>query len=244
MIIKMKKLLLIVFICCLSAGHAQKQKTLPINTLTPKEISQGWHLLFDGKTLNGWKGFNIAKVPSNWSVENNVLTCYGHGGDMGGDILTANKYDNFDLVVEWKISKGSNSGIFYHVVEGKQFTNPYETGPEYQVIDDLGWPEKLAEWQQTGADYAMHPADKANKILHPVGEWNTSRILFNKGHVEHWLNGKKIVEFQAWTADWKKKVEACKFKDMPGYGKAKTGFIGLQNHGSPVYFRNIKIRKL
>lgn len=240
----MKKLLLIVFIFCVAMGQAQKQKSQPFNTLTAKEKAQGWHLLFDGKTLNGWKGFNSTAVPKNWSVEDNVLTCYGRGGDMGGDILTADKYDNFDLIVEWKLSKQSNSGIFYHVVEGSQYSSPYETGPEYQLIDDLGWPEKLGDWQQTGADYALHPADNSKKVLHPVGEWNTSRIVFNRGHVEHWLNGKKIVEFQAWTADWNKKVQACKFKDMPQYGKAKTGYIGLQNHGSPVCFRNIKIKKL
>jgi hypothetical protein len=240
----MKKLLLLFIVFCFSTAVAQNPKTQPVNTLTAKEKAQGWHLLFDGKTLKGWKGFNVDKVPSNWTIENQAMTCYGHGGDMGGDILTADKYDNFELLVEWKISKGSNSGIFYHVVEGKQYSSPYETGPEYQVIDDLGWPDKLADWQQTGADYALHPADNSKKVLHPVGEWNTSKIIFNKGHVENWLNGKKIVEFEAWTDEWKKKVQTTKFKEMPDYGKAKTGYIGLQNHGSPVSFRNIKIKKL
>ena len=240
----MKNLLFITLIFCIGFAQAQKTTDQSVNTLTAKEKAQGWHLLFNGKTLNGWNGFNSPTVPTNWSVKDNAMTCYGKGGDMGGDILTAEKYDNFELVAEWKISKGSNSGIFYHVVEGSQYKSPYETGPEYQVIDDLGWPGKLADWQQTGADYALHPADNSQKVLHPVGEWNTSRIIFNKGHVEHWLNGKKIVEFQAWTADWDTKVQASKFKEMPQYGKAKTGYIGLQNHGSPVNFRNIKIRKL
>ncbi|MDP4291601.1 MAG: DUF1080 domain-containing protein [Bacteroidota bacterium] len=240
----MKRLLFIFFIICFTMGYAQKPKEQPVNTLTAKEKAQGWHLLFDGKTLNGWKGYNHPAVPKNWSVEDNALTCYGRGGEMGGDIITSDKYENFDLIVEWKISKGSNSGIFYHVIEGSQYTNPYETGPEYQIIDDLGWPDKLAEWQQTGADYALHPADKSQKVLHAVGEWNTSRIVFKKGHVEHWLNGKKIVEFQAWTPEWEQKVLTTKFKDMPQYGRAKTGYIGLQNHGSKVCFRNIKIKKL
>ena len=240
----MKKLFTVIFIFCLTTLFAQKQNELPSNTLSPKEKKQGWILLFDGTTLNGWKGFNVTDVPKNWSVEEHELTCYGRGGDMGGDILTAEKYTDFEFVIDWKISAQGNSGIFYHVVEGTQYHNPYENAPEYQLIDDLGWPEKLEEWQKTGADYCMHLADVTKKVLNPIGQWNHTKIVFNKGHVEHWLNGKKIVEFQAWTPDWFEKVKASKFKDMPDYGKAKTGYIGLQNHGSRICFKNIKLRKL
>jgi hypothetical protein len=118
----------------------------------------------------------------------------------------------------------------------------FETGPEYQLIDDAGWPEPLEEWQKTGANYAMHNAEQ--KTLHPVGQWNTSRILVKNGHVEHWLNGKKVVEYQLWTDEWREKVKTGKWKDYPGYGSARQGHIALQDHGSPVWFRNIMIREL
>ena len=240
----MKKLLPIILIFCFSALFAQKQKEQSSNTLSPKEKQQGWVLLFDGTTLNGWKGFNVTDVPKNWSVEGNQLTCSRKGENMEGDILTAEKYENFELVIDWKVSAKANSGIFYHIVEGSQYHSPYETGPEYQVIDDLGWPDKLGEWQKTGSDYAMHPADTTKKVLQPVGQWNHTKIIVNRGHVQHWLNGKKIVDFQAWTPDWYGKVKACKFKELPDYGKAKVGYIGLQNEQGSICFKNIKLRKL
>ena len=131
----------------------------------------------------------------------------------------------------------------YHVVEDKKYTAPYQTGPEYQMIDDVGFPQKLEDWQKTGADYAMNVANEKKK-LKPVGEWNTSSIIFNKGHVEHWLNGQKIVEFQAWDDKWKKEKAEGKWKDYPDYGMAKTGLIALQDHGNKAYFKNIMIRIL
>ena len=157
--------------------------------------------------------------------------------------MTDQKFANFELKWEWKVDKGSNSGVMYHVQEGPKWQSPYETGPEYQIIDDVTFPQHLEEWQKTGADYAMHiPNDQ--KVLKPVGEWNTSKIIFNKGHVEHWLNGKKIVEFTAWTDDWYKKIQACKWKDHPDYGLAKSGEIALQDHGDKAYYRNIWIKEL
>jgi hypothetical protein len=129
------------------------------------------------------------------------------------------------------------------VLEDPKHHSTYETGPEYQLIDDYGWPDKLEDWQKTGADYAMHLPNVLKKIM-PVGEWNTSKIIFNKGHVEHWLNGKKILEFEAWTADWNQKKTAGKWKDYPDYGTAKKGHIALQEHGHKVYFKNVMIREL
>jgi len=217
------------------------QKT---NALTPKEKKQGWQLLFDGKTLNGWKGYNSDKMFSCWSVQNGELVCHGEGGSVtAGDIITTENFDNFELDIDWSISKAGNSGIFYHVLEGPQYHAAYETAPEYQLIDDLGWPEKLEEWQKTGADYAMTPA-LSNKKLMPVGEWNHTRIIYNNGHVEHWLNGMKVVEFQAYSPEWKQEREQGKWKDYPGYAISQTGHVGLQNHGSGVKFRNVKVRKL
>lgn len=223
---------------------SQNVKKARVNTLTKKEIKQGWQLLFDGKTLNGWKGYNHNDCGARWTVQNGDLVCLGEGGGMGYDIITTKKFSSFELSLDWKISPQGNSGIFYHVVEDPAFSNPYECSPEYQLIDDLGWPDKLEEWQKTGADYAMTVPNTADKKLNPVGEWNTSKIVFNNGHVEHWLNGVKILEFTAWNDDWNTKRTEGKWKDYPAYGKAREGSIGLQNHGSMIWFRNIKIRPL
>jgi hypothetical protein len=131
----------------------------------------------------------------------------------------------------------------YHVVEDPKYKAPYETGPEYQIIDDIGFPGKLEEWQKAGADYAMNlPNEK--KILKPVGDWNTSRIIFNKGHVEHWLNGEKIVEFEKGTDKWNKEKSEGKWKDYPDYALTNKGRIALQDHGNKAYFRKILIREL
>jgi len=203
-----------------------------------------WISLFDGKSLKGWHGYNKTGPVKNWEIEDGGLVCLGAAKNAsGGDIVTDKKFANFELKWEWKVNKGCNSGVMYHVLEGAKYHSPYETGPEYQIIDDIGFPEHLEDWQQAGADYAMHVANSEKK-LKPIGEWNTSSIIFNKGHVEHWLNGKKIVEFEAWSADWNKKRETGKWKDYPDYGKAKTGEIALQDHGDKAYYKHIMIKEL
>ena len=203
-----------------------------------------WISLFDGKTFNGWHLYNQTGAIKNWTIEEDAMVCLGAAADAhGGDIVTDALYENFELKWEWKITKGGNSGVMYHVVEDQKYHAPFYTGPEYQVIDDIGFPQKLEDWQMAGADYAMHPANNKKK-LQPVGEWNTSKIIFNKGHVEHWLNGEKIVVFQAWDGEWTKKKTEGKWKEYPDYGSAKSGRIALQDHGNKVYFKNIMIREL
>lgn len=197
--------------------------------------------LFDGKTLSGWHGFNKTGAITNWIVEDGALVCLGAAeGDTGGDIVTDQEFGNFELSWEWKVDKGSNSGVMYHVIEDPKYKAPYETGPEYQIIDDIGFPGKLEEWQKAGADYAMNlPNEK--KQLNPVGEWNTSKIIFNNGHVEHWLNGEKIVEFEKGSDAWNKEKAEGKWKDFPDYSIANKGRIALQDHGNKAYFKNITI---
>ena len=230
-----------VFFICLQTFAKPKYGSAP-SKLTSKK--GGWHSLFDGKSLSGWHGFNKKGAIKNWTVVDGALVCLGAAKDAsGGDIVTDKEYANFELSWSWKIDKGSNSGVLYHVVEDPKYHTTYETGPEYQLIDDNGYSEKLQDWQKTGADYAMHLANDQKKV-NPVGEWNTSKIIFNHGHVEHWLNGKKIIEFEAWSDDWNKKKAAGKWKDYPAYGLAKTGHIVLQDHGDKVYFKEIKIREL
>lgn len=200
-----------------------------------------WKYLFDKETLEGWKGFKSDKVPAIWKVQDNNLICFGKGGLEGGDILTKQQFEDFELYLEWAISEGGNSGIFFHVLEDA-YPTVYATGPEYQLIDDVGFPEKLEEWQMAGANYALHNA--TNKSLKPVGEFNSSKLIVKDGKVEHWLNGTKVVEYELWSEEWKTLVQNSKWKDYPFYGLARKGHIGLQDHGSIIKFREIKIKDL
>jgi hypothetical protein len=178
-------------------------------------------------------------------VDEGALKALGTAhGDTGGDIVyEKEQFENFELVWDWKLSKGGNSGVMYHVIEDPKYAAPYHTGPEYQLIDDVNFPQKLEDWQKTGADYAMYnpPADKK---LNPIGEWNKSRILFTKEKVEYWLNGQLTASFVPWSEDWTKRRNSGKWDGFPDYGKAAKGFIALQDHETVAWFKNIKIRKL
>jgi hypothetical protein len=218
-----------------------QSKPVMDNTLTAKEKKEGWKLLFDGKTLNGWRPY-LHNTTATWIAEDGTLKGLGKGSDSTGYIISEDQFENFELKLDWKIASQGNSGILYMVVEDPAYKTPYATGPEYQVIDERGWPEPLQEWQKTGANYGMHVAQ--NKELKPVGEWNTAEILVNNGHVEHWLNGIKVVEYDLWTDEWKALVAAGKWKDYPAYGLSKKGHLALQDHGSNVWYKNIKIREL
>ena len=237
-----KRISFLLVITVLSAMQSIAKTQPPLRTgITSKS---GWVSLFDGKTLKGWHNYNKTGPVNSWAVTHGTLVCLGETpGATGGDIVTDKVYGNFELEWSWKVEKGSNSGVMYHVIESPKYHATYETGPEYQLIDDLGYPDKLEEWQKAGADYAMHLPNNQKKLM-PAGEWNTSKIIFNHGHVEHWLNGKKILEFQAWTTDWNKKKANGKWKDYPDYGMAKAGHISLQDHGHKTYFKNIRIREL
>lgn len=235
------------FIVCAALSGALLAACTPApknNVLTEAEKAEGWKLLFDGKTLDGWRDYNGDSLTAPWIVEDGCIRAKGSGSDASGYIVTDTVYENFELVWDWKIAEGGNSGMLYHVVENPKFKVPYVTGPEYQLIDDFGFPEPLEDWQKTAADYAMHVPDTSKTIIKPAGEWNTSKIVFDNGHVEHWLNGEKVVEFEAWTDDWFEKKNSGKWKDAPEYGLARKGVICLQDHGSAAWFRNIKIKEL
>ncbi len=220
------------------------EKDAPHNQLTESQKSDGWELLFDGTTLDNWRDYNGEELTGPWFVENGTIQAKGGGGDASGYIVTKKEYENFELTWDWKIAAEGNSGILYHVVENQKFKVPYVTAPEFQLIDDEGFTSPLEDWQKTAADYAMHTTDPAKTNIKPAGEWNTSKILFDNGHVEHWLNGEKVIEFEAWTDDWHERKNSGKWADAPEYGLAKKGLICLQDHGSAAWFRNVKIKEL
>jgi hypothetical protein len=208
----------------------------PVNTLTPAERSVGWKLLFDGQTTKGWRGYQKKAVPSGWVVEDGTLARVA----ATGDLITQKQFQDFELTLEWKISEGGNSGIMYRVTEGGEAT--YESGPEMQVLDDARHPDGRSRLTSAGAAYGLYPSPAG--IVRPAGEWNAVRIVVRGRHVEHWLNGQKVVEYELESPDWEAKVAASKFKQWPGYGRAPKGHIALQDHGDRVWYRSIKIREI
>jgi 3-keto-disaccharide hydrolase len=203
-----------------------------------RDVSGEWRPLFDGKTTAGWRGFMSKDIPDGWKAVDGALTRVG----KAGDIVTVDQFDDFELTLDWKIAKGANSGIFYRVVENPQDDSMWMLAPEYQIIDDKGYPEKLKDTQHTGANYDLQPPGR--DVSKPAGEWNSTRIVANGKHVEHWLNGVKLVEYEIDSPEWKGLVAKSKFKDHPRYARAPKGSIGIQDHGDWAAFRNIKIREL
>ena len=203
------------------------------NTLTEDEKKAGWKLLFDGKTTDGWKGYRKDKMPDGWQVIDGVLT----RAKGGGDICTVEEFADFELQADWKISPGGNSGIMYRVAE--THGAPYETGPEYQVLDDEKHGDGKNPLTSAGSIYAVYPP--AKKVVKPVGEWNHTKIVLRGNHVEHWLNGEKICEAEIGSEDWNARVAKSKWAKVASYAKEPKGHIDLQDHGDKVEFKNIKI---
>ncbi|HVZ78561.1 MAG TPA: DUF1080 domain-containing protein [Gemmatimonadaceae bacterium] len=190
--------------------------------------------LFNGKDLAGWHPYGKKGAPAGWRAEDGTLTKTG----SVEDILTNGQYGNFELDLDWKISKGGNSGIFYHGTE--EYDHIYWSAPEYQLLDDANAPDGHNRLTSAASDYALYPS--AAGIVKPAGEWNSTRIIVNGAHVEHWLNGQKVVEYTLWSPDWQAKVKASKFAAWPHYGMAKAGFIGIQgDHDGTLSLRNIKV---
>ena len=237
-----KNILLILISISLSCSNQNKNK------------SNEWISLFDGSSLDGWRAYNGDQMPPGWKIIDSVLTFkteqileqdYDYKGNR--DIMYGEEeFENFELYLEWKIPKGGNSGIYYHIKEG--YGGFADMAPEYQLLDDENYAEihdyELKDWQLTAADYAMHVPDTTQKVLYPPGQWNSSRIIFTSNNVEHWLNDKKVLSFIPWTEQWYEKRNSGKWDNFPDYGKYKKGYIGLQDHGSNLWFRNIKIKKL
>jgi hypothetical protein len=197
--------------------------------------------LFDGKSLAGWRTYQN-KPADSWFVKDGMLSNKGNKDPQTkhADLITEKQYSNFELSFDWKIAPQANSGVMYLVTE--EFPSAYLSGPEYQLLDDRGYPSKIEDWQKTGANYAMDaPTVDATK---PAGEWNHTVIIVNKGYVEHWLNGQKVVGYELWTEEWQKHKSTGKWKDAKGYGLAKKGHIALQDHGGEAWFKNLVIKEL
>jgi len=215
---------------------AQHATHVTMNTLTPAQRRAGWKLLFDGKTTGGWRGYRKTTVPPGWQAVDGELRRVAPAGDL----ITTDRFASFDLQYDWKISPGGNSGVMYHVTE--QGSETYESGPEMQVLDDARHSDGKSLLTSAGSDFGLYPVTR--RMAKPAGEWNHARIVVNGAHVEHWLNGVKVVDYELWSPDWKQRVAHSKFRAWPEYGLAHTGYIALQDHGYPVAYRNIAIRVL
>ncbi|MFQ5708922.1 MAG: DUF1080 domain-containing protein [bacterium] len=216
----------------------QKEAEPAKNFLTAEEKAEGWKLLFDGKTFNGWRGFRMDTVPQGWVItEQGELYFTGEGK---GDIMTIEQFDDFELKLEWKISPGGNSGIFFRVSENREAS--WHTGPEMQVLDNKGHKDGRDPLTSAGSNYALHAPTK--DVTREVGRYNEVRIVVQGNHVEHWLNGYKIVEYEIGSPEWQRLVANSKFGKLPDYGRYRKGHIVLQDHGDKVWYRNIKIRRL
>ena len=227
-----------------------KNYTIKHNTLSSKEIAEGWKLLFDGETTQGIRNYNKQTLGEHWVVNDNALHLEGRGPAEsgwqthdGGDIVISDRpYENYELYLEWKIQKNGNSGIIYNVNESPEFAQPFDTGPEFQILDNKGHADGKIEKHRAGDNYDLISAKFVT--VNEAGEWNRARLIVNNGHVQHWLNGYMVVETQMWGPEWENLLANSKFKDWPNFGNTRRGHIVLQDHGDKVWFRNIKVREL
>lgn len=245
----MKKSIILSLLCIAAMLVSLPVNGQRLNKLSAKEKKKGWVLLFNGKDFTGWRQCNSTEMAKNWVVEDGAMKVFtGEGKNPGqgsnGDILFAGKkFKNFELSVDWKVSKMGNSGIFFSVreVPGQPI---YYAAPEIQVLDNIDATDNKLPSHLAGSLYDMIAADP--KTVKPTGEWNNIVISVNNGKVTHIQNGVKVVEYELWTPKWDEMVANSKFKTFPGFkeGIAKEGYIGLQDHGYPIWFRNVKIREL
>ena len=229
-------LTMFVFISMIS-GESQGQ-----NKLSSKEQQEGWSLLFDGKTTRGWRNYNKDGIGSGWKAVDGALVFDPATGSDGGDIITEQEYENFELTLEWKISACGNSGLMFNVVEDKKYESPWLTGPEMQILDNTCHPDAKIEKHRAGDLYDLIAC--STETVKATGEWNHVRLVSNAGRYEFWLNGTQVVTFAMHTSEWNQMVESSKFNEYPDFGKARKGHLALQDHGDKVWFRNIKIKVL
>ena len=205
--------------------------------LTAAQRAAGWRSLFDGTSTSAWRGYKEATLPAGWMIVDGILTKTG----SVNDIITKDKFGNFELALDWKIAPAGNAGIFYRGTE--EYDHIYWSAPEYQLLDDAGHPDGQSRLTSAGADYGLYPSPAG--VVKPAGEWNSTLIVVDGNHVQHWMNGQKLLEYDLGSPDWEAKVKASKFVAYPHYGRASSGYIGIQgDHDGTLWLRNIRIREI
>ena len=214
-----------------------QQSTNQSAVRNPQSAMSGWRPLFDGSSLDAWRGYKTDKIPDGWHIAQGTLA----KDTPVADIVSKDEFGDFELEIEWKIGEAGNSGIFYRGTE--EYDHIYWSAPEYQLLDDVKGADNKTRLTCAGAAYALYPSPAGH--LKPVGEWNATRIVANGAHVEHWLNGVKLVEYELWSPIWEAMVHSSKFNAWPHFGLAKRGHIAMQgDHAGALAFRNIRIREL
>ncbi len=207
------------------------------STLTADQRTAGWRPLFDGTTTDAFRGYKDASFPAGWNIVDGTLTKNGSVGDL----LTKEKFGNFELAFDWKLAPGGNAGVFYRGTE--EYDHIYWSAPEYQLLDDARHPDGKSRLTSAGADYAVYPSPAG--VVKPADEWNSSLIVAKGDTIQHWLNGQKLLEYVIGSPDWLAKVKASKFAAYPNYGLARSGYIGIQgDHDGTLSIRNVRIRVL
>lgn len=224
-----------------------KKEEVGDNMLSADEIAEGWELLFDGKSIEGWHKYGGDPIGKAWVVDDQSIHLEVSDKEdwqaaNGGDIISAKEYSNFHLKADWKIAKDGNSGIIFYIHEdAKKYEYPWMTGPEMQVLDNEGHPDSKIIKHRAGDLYDLITAKETVK---QAEEWNHAEIISDKGNLQFYLNGEKVLETSMWDDNWKKMIAGSKFQEFPGFGTYKSGKIGLQDHGNNVWFKNIKIKEL
>ena len=225
-----------------SLGHVSALVALVVSNTgacaqTRTAQGSGWRSLFDGTSTDAWRGYKSTTLPTEWKVVDGTLA----KAQPTDDLVSKDQFGDFELEWEWKIGSGGNSGVFYRASE--EYDHVYWSAPEYQLLDDANARDGQNRLTSAGADYALYPSPPG--VVKPAGEWNASRIVARGAHVEHWLNGIKLLEYELWSPDWEAKVKASKFGEWPNYGRAKKGHIAIQgDHEGRLAFRNIRIREM
>ncbi|TVQ81350.1 MAG: DUF1080 domain-containing protein [Phycisphaeraceae bacterium] len=225
--------------CAVGPNAERAEGAVKHNVLSDAERESGWRLLFDGESLEHFRGYRKAEMPEiGWRVKDGTL--WRPPGQGGGDIVTREQFRDFEFVCDWKVSPRGNSGIIYRCTEDHAYS--WETGLEMQILDDAGHGDGLNPKTRAGSLYDLFPAPEG--VVRPAGEWNTARIVARGTRVQHWLNGEKIVDVDILSPEFKAAWKDSKWPNMPNFATRLRGHIALQDHGDEVWFRNIKIREI
>lgn len=218
------------------AQPSRPTDSTPVSTSqpAPPQAAGEWRSLM---SADAWRGYKESALPRGWRLANGELA----KDDVVNDIVTRDQFGDFELEFEWKLSPGGNAGVFYRGTEG--YEKIYWSAPEYQLLDDAAHADAGDRRTAAGANYALYPSPAG--VVKPAGEWNSGRIVARGGRVEHWLNGRKVVEYELWSPDWESKVKATKFNEWPGYGRARRGHVAIQgDHEGALALRNVRIREI